>query len=245
MAVIAGALCLLMGQKPTWGNAQNMLRDVAFPELAAQVNPADVDSSSLRKVSNLVRTKDLDKFAAETPRFSDGGATADEAFRATEAVLSRTSSHPEPPAGAPPLEGLSESMLPSPRRVDPVAALGTLQRGLIVVWYNGKAGWFGKRTAKRMVWLHRSPAVDVLAWGKLGAGHREPRSDSSMKVRDIKRVGYGLLTPTLVAHGDKSRAELHVVVQSESGDALEMLMESIEERDEMLAAVGYLIASRR
>lgn len=156
-----------------------------------------------------------------------------------------TSSHPEPPAGAPPLEGLSEGMLPSPRRVDPVAALGTLQRGLIVVWYNGKAGWFGKRTAKRMVWLHRSPAVDVLAWGKLGAGHREPRSDSSMKVRDIKRVGYGLLTPTLVAHGDKSRAELHVVVQSESGDALEMLMESIEERDEMLAAVGYLIASRR
>jgi len=359
MAVIAGAMCLLMGRQPSWGNAQDMLTSGRLPAMADRVSDEHVTSKSLHKVANLVKTRELRKFvkqarngtltppreaelalarwvvaisdlaaarkllrrarrkslkeaaaeptaaaAAETPGAAAAAASPGsspgrrrlirrssslrrlrragapqildsvEEKPSVEERESRSVDHRTPrdsargrrsagsastaadrPGAAAAASGprsvrsrdgpAAEGGVPSPRPVDPAASVERLAEGILATKYHSSSSWFGKKSAPRVVWYHRSPASDALAWDKPGADRGEPKDGHFMRLRDLKRTGFGLLTPHLQKAGDKSKAGLHVVVESTSGDNLELLMHNTEDRDMMLAAIGQLIASRR
>jgi hypothetical protein len=391
MAVVAGALCLLLGCDPTWAHAQTLLAKPEFSEEAARVSDEDVEPRSLRKVTQLVKSKGLREFvkraasspeslsevegaerllaawvisvadtgvarkavrktskrqmrevaaAASTGAGPGGGAGAGAggsvgAGEAVQSRLARRSSslrrlrRAEAPALMEPVvegssreehgsvsnrtprdahggsgrshrsaqssvgeresvgsarstsakriqrdaraaaaatdgasaagaadaeaaaaagddradSGAGASSFPSPRPIEASVAIEALEKGLFVLWYNPNSGWFSKKSEEKEVWLHRSPAADAIAWASPGGKRAEPKH--KLLLRDIKRVGFGLLTPTLEKNGDHSQPELHVVVQAGGTDQLEVLTRNVSERDIILAAVGHLIASRR
>ena len=65
MAVIAGAMCLLMGRPPSWANAQDVLSSGRLPGMAALVEDTALTSKALHKVTNLVKTKELRRFVQD------------------------------------------------------------------------------------------------------------------------------------------------------------------------------------
>jgi colicin import membrane protein len=322
MAVVAGALCLVMGFKATWGSAQQLLRNPNFMNSVVKVDASKLDSHALRKISSLINSRSLREFATtERDAVPPGIPTAWTeillakwlvsvvdaaiAFRAERKAQKKANNNRdkaieqggEPPprrgserkllrkssslrqlrrAGPSDAEGSGDEFTeppseeersvpsePGPRTPPSVAAsssrreapatdgihedeaIAALERGIEVTWFNPQSGWFAKRKAPRTLWLHRSPAADGIVWTKPGESWEDPRDDNFLRARDIDRIGYGLLTELLRTHGDQTRPELHVVIQTRDGEHFQVQAKSVHDRDVILAAIGALIKERK
>ena len=59
VAVVAGALCMLMGQPPSWRKAVELMGEADFKKRVADVDPSKVTANTRRIVSSLIASKRL------------------------------------------------------------------------------------------------------------------------------------------------------------------------------------------
>eukprot|EP01138_Halocafeteria_seosinensis_P015203 gb/GECG01015516.1/.p1 GENE.gb/GECG01015516.1/~~gb/GECG01015516.1/.p1 ORF type:complete len:456 (+),score=60.57 gb/GECG01015516.1/:1-1368(+) len=59
IAVVAGAVCILVGKKPSWKNATMFLKDENFRAKFKNANPLDISEKNANVIKNLVDQKDL------------------------------------------------------------------------------------------------------------------------------------------------------------------------------------------
>lgn len=254
MAVVAGAVCIVTGRKPSWKNATNFLKGENFRKEFWGANPLEISQNSANTIVNLVHSKNIRDYR-NTISVDSANPAEIALLDWTLVLVDEVLENPNSTSykylknhvrhqlitelNTSTYQTTSSRKQSSPK--SPTSKLGrfldSLQKGLIVYKY----GRLWMKPKKRILRIEgdRNSTDRRITWRD---PHSYKDSGSSILLKDITGIAKGTESEMVQKHAKNNDRERCLAIESNSRDFV-FLFESRDQRDSVAAGLKQLLGS--